>query len=141
MDQHEQIGNIGATVRRAIVAGDESTARVLLDELLEILEPHVAWEEVGLFARMTAQGDFPEHVESLEAEHLALWTALDAAAEHPHGWGAAVSQALDDLDEHIYRENFGLFPGAIAVLDAADWAAINACRPALERGSHGLHTV
>lgn len=131
MDQHERIGNLGGDVRRALAAGDESGARTLLDQLLEILEPHVQWEEVGLFARMTEQGDFAEHVESLESEHLALWDGLDAAEDDPRGWAAAVTEQLDDLDRHIYRENFGLFPGAIAVLDADDWDAINAVAPSV----------
>lgn len=128
MDQHEQITAVGAQVRHAIAGGDEPAAREALDELVGLLEPHVVWEEAGLFARMRAQGDFADHVASLEDEHVALYAALDSADEADGGWAAAVVTLLDDLDRHIYRENFGLFPGAIAVLDAEDWDAVDAAR-------------
>jgi hypothetical protein len=129
MDQHDRIADLGSQVRRALAADDQSGARSTLGRLLAILDPHVAWEEAGLFVVLTAQGDFAEHVAALDAEHAGLSAALAAAESDPRGWGAGVVDMLDDLDAHIYRENFGLFPGAISVLDAADWQAIDAARP------------
>jgi hypothetical protein len=32
---------------------------------------------------------------------------------------------LAELDEHMYKEDFGLFPAALAVLDGSDWDAID----------------
>lgn len=37
---------------------------------------------------------------------------------------------LDRLAEHIYREDYGLFPAAVSVLDAEDRTAIDAVGPA-----------
>ena len=139
MDQHEAIAGHGATVRALLAGGDEAGARHQLDELLAVLRPHVEWEEAGLFARVTAQGEFIEHVRRLEGEHTDLYEQLAAAAGDPRNWADAVRALLDDLDRHIYNENFGLFPGAIAVLDADDWDAIDAARPGIgTKDSRGL---
>ncbi|HET7312377.1 MAG TPA: hemerythrin domain-containing protein [Mycobacteriales bacterium] len=130
MDQHEVLAAIGDDARRCIANDDEWGARTRLDDLMDILRPHVEWEESGLFARIAAQGDFAEHVTALEAEHASLYAQVEAAATAPD-WADVVLEMLDELDEHIYRENFGLFPGAISVLDAEDWDAIEAIRPAM----------
>jgi iron-sulfur cluster repair protein YtfE (RIC family) len=129
MDQHDRISELGADVRILIARDDERTAQARMADLLTILRPHMTWEEKGLFPRITAQGDFADHVADLEAEHEGLFAALDAAGKDPRGWGAAISDVLNELDSHMYRENFGLFPGAIAVLDADDWDAIAEVRP------------
>jgi len=130
MDQHEAIAALGEDIRRCLKDGDQWGAHTRLDDLLTILRPHVAWEEAGLFTRMSSQGDFAEHVTSLEAEHASLYAQLDAMADPATEWASAVLTMLAELDEHMYRENFGLFPGAISVLEAEDWDAIEAARPA-----------
>jgi hemerythrin-like domain-containing protein len=129
MDQHEVISAIGHDIRRCLKDCDEWGARTRLDDLVAILRPHVEWEEAGLFARMSAQGDFVEHVTALEAEHASLYAQVDAVSTAVE-WESVLLEMLTELDEHIYRENFGLFPGAISVLDADDWEAIEAARPA-----------
>lgn len=129
MDQHDRISGIAVEVRQAVRDDDEPAARAALDRLLTILEPHVTWEEAGLFPALTAQGEFADHVGELESEHAGLYAALAAADDDARGWGTCVVEMLDELDRHIYRENFGLFPGAISVLDADDWDAIDAARP------------
>ena len=65
-------------------------------------------------------------VDSLNTVAEAAATAGDWARD----WAPAVLTMLAELDEHLYLENFGLFPGAISVLDAGDWDAIEAARPA-----------
>lgn len=135
MDQHDAITALGGQVRRALVDGDDPTARMTLDALLAILRPHVTWEQNGLFARVTAQGDFADHVTALEAEHESLYAQLARAELDPRGWGPAVLEMLDDLDQHVYRENFGMFSGAISVLDAEDWDAIDDARPTARSGT------
>ena len=130
MDQHEVIAAIGDDIRRCLRDGDEWGAHTRLDDLMGILRPHVEWEEAGLFARMSGQGDFAEHVAALEAEHASLYAQVEAIDRANGDWAPAVLTMLAELDEHIYRENFGLFPGAISVLDAEDWDAIDAARPA-----------
>lgn len=137
MDQHDRITALGREVRDALGAGDQLRARSVFADLMAVLEPHNAWEERGLFARMSAQGDFAAHVGDLEAEHADLHAAIRDAGLDPIGWGRSVTAALDRLDAHIYRENFGLFPGAIAVLDAEDWDAIAEAAPQCRCGGEG----
>jgi hemerythrin-like domain-containing protein len=129
MDQHDAIKALGTEVRQLLADGDEPAARMAFGDLLAILRPHVSWEEAGLFARVTAQGDFADHVASLEAEHASLYRDLENADLAPFGWKARILAILDDLDRHIYREDFGLFPGAISVLGPDDWDAIDRDRP------------
>lgn len=129
MDQHDRISELAGQVRQQLAAGDEPAARATFATLRGILDRHVAWEERGLFARMTAQGEFADHVADLEADHGWLNQAITAADLSPTGWGGAVTGILDRLAEHIYREDYGLFPAAVSVLDAADWAAIDAVAP------------
>lgn len=126
MDQHEAITALGSQVRRHLENGDQAAARRDFDELLAVLEPHLAWEEVGLFPRLAGQGDFAAEVEALEAEHVSVHQRVWSAPDDPAGWAAAITGVLDDLDAHIYRENFGLFPAAISVLTGEDWTAIDA---------------
>jgi hypothetical protein len=129
MDQHDRISELGSEVRIELARGDEPAARDQMLALLTILRPHMAWEEKGLFVRITAQGEFADHIADLEAEHEGVFAALGAAAHDPRGWGPSIIEVLDELDAHMYRENFGLFPGAISVLDADDWDAIAEARP------------
>jgi hemerythrin-like domain-containing protein len=129
MDQHDRIAELGAEVRLTLASDDEYAARAQLGILLTILRPHVSWEERGLFARVIAQGDFADHVADLEAEHEGLFAAIEAAERDRRGWAPAIIEVLDELDAHMYKENFGLFPGAISVLDAEDWEAIADARP------------
>jgi Hemerythrin HHE cation binding domain len=129
MDQHDRISELGCEVRIQLALGDELAARKQLLALLTVVRPHMAWEEKGLFVRISGQGDFADHVADLEAEHEGLFAAVAAAPHDPRGWGPPIIEILDELDAHMYRENFGLFPGAISVLDADDWDAIAAARP------------
>jgi hemerythrin-like domain-containing protein len=131
MDEHEVLAAIGDDIRRCLNSGDEWGAHARLDEMLTLLRPHVQWEENGLFARMVAQGDFADHIVALEAEHASLSAQVDVAEADDSRWADVVLEMLAELDEHIYRENFGLFPGAISVLDADDWDAIEAAHPLL----------
>jgi len=32
---------------------------------------------------------------------------------------------LRELDEHMYKEDYGLFPAALATLDGSDWDAVD----------------
>ena len=40
-------------------------------------------------------------------------------------WQEGVRRLLHELDEHMYKEDFGLFPAAIATLDGSDWDAMD----------------
>jgi hypothetical protein len=51
--------------------------------------------------------------------------ALDELGDE-NGWGARLQGIVDDLGEHMYKENFGLSPAALATLDGTDWDDMDA---------------
>ena len=94
-----------------------------------ILAPHTVVEEEGLFPEMEA--DFPDHVEALRSEHREIERVLGEGAnglpEDPT-WPDRLLGALYLLREHILKEQDGVFPAALASLDAEQWERIEAVR-------------
>jgi hypothetical protein len=94
-----------------------------------VLGPHAEVEEQGLFPALTP--DFPDYVAGLKAEHRRVEAALgEAAAGTPAdpAWPARLAEALALLREHIFKEQDGVFPEALATLGGADWEAAEAVR-------------
>jgi hypothetical protein len=94
-----------------------------------VLGPHTEVEEQGLFPALTP--DFPDYVAGLKAEHRRVEAALgEAAAGTPAdpAWPARLAEALALLREHIFKEQDGVFPEALATLGGADWEAAEAVR-------------
>jgi hypothetical protein len=94
-----------------------------------ILGPHTEVEEHGLLPALAA--DFPDQVAALEAEHRRTEAVLgEAAAGTPTDptWPARLLATLDQLRDHILKEQDGVFPAALANLGTADWNAIDAIR-------------
>jgi iron-sulfur cluster repair protein YtfE (RIC family) len=135
MDEHDRLRELSDSIRGHLSAGDVDAARADFDELLVVLGPHVAKEEGSLFAMLRRDDDLVEHVAVLEVEHVAVLEGehaglfdgvdeLDELADAPGGaqdWRAGLLRLLHELDEHMYKEDFGLFPAALATLDGVDW--------------------
>jgi hypothetical protein len=95
----------------------------VFEDLLVVLGPHVAREEGALFPRLARDAELADHVALLEGEHAGLYDDvddLDAVAGTPV-WRTEVLAVLHDLDEHMFKEDFGLFPAALASLSGDDW--------------------
>ncbi len=126
MDEHDRLRDLSEHIRRHLAAGDDAAAREHFTELLVVLGPHVSAEEGSLFPMLRASEDLADHVRILEGEHGDLYDGVDdlegAAAE---AWRAGVLRLLHDLSEHMYKEDFGLFPAALATLDGAEWDAMD----------------
>ena len=126
MDEHDRLRELTAHIRAHLSSGDDAGAREHFQVLLEVLAPHVAKEEGVLFPMLRRSEDLAAHVGALEGEHADLYDDVDdldgAAAE---AWRQGVLRVLHDLGEHMYKEDFGLFPVAIATLDGADWDAMD----------------
>jgi hemerythrin-like domain-containing protein len=61
------------------------------------------------------------------AEHATLYDDVDDLDDAvAQTWRDRVVRLLDDLSEHMYKEDFGLFPAALATLDGADLDAVDA---------------
>ncbi len=126
MDEHDRLRELTAHIRRHLSAGDDVSAREHLRRLLLELAPHVAKEEGVLFPLLRRSDELEGHVGVLEEEHADLYDAVDDLDDATGAeWNDRVLRLLHDLGEHMYKEDFGLFPAALATLDGADWDAMD----------------
>jgi iron-sulfur cluster repair protein YtfE (RIC family) len=126
MDEHDRLRELIGHIRGHLAAGDDDAARAHLDEILVVLAPHVAKEEGVLFPMLRRSDELAEHVGVLEGEHAGLYDDVDELDDAAgQTWREGVLRVLHDLDEHMYKEDFGLFPAALATLDGDDWDAMD----------------
>lgn len=126
MDEHDRLRELSEHIRRHLAAGEDAAARGHFVELLVVLGPHVATEERSLFPMLRESEDLTEHVDVLESEHAGLYDDVDDLDDAAVGsWRVGVLRLLHDLSEHMYKEDFGLFPAALATLDGAQWDAVS----------------
>ena len=132
--EHDAIVNSSYALEIAFRDQDVEAARVACKELGELLHPHTRREEYGLFAEMKKDELFTDHVASLCAEHAELDSELEAIEA---GDLASIPKMLTLLNNHIDREENGLFPAALAYLDDTQWDTIH--RPELMNGPQDGH--
>jgi hemerythrin-like domain-containing protein len=116
---HELIAEAGDRLRRAITTGGSDPV-VALDALLDLLLPHTAAEEHGLFAELRAEGSLIELVDTLCAEHDDIHGVLRAVDRSTADWKPVLA-AVERLREHIDHEEYGLFPAAVIALPFDAW--------------------
>lgn len=119
--EHEAIANAAGELRRAAELGDLPAARDRADQLGQLLHPHTASEERGLFSELRRDPEFTEHVDDLCREHHDLDAGLAAIAG---GDMSGAGRFVDRLRRHIDREENGLFPAAAVALDGAGWERV-----------------
>lgn len=120
--EHDQIRAVARVVDLAGRDGDYPAVRSAARQLLDLLGPHTAIEEQGLFPAMA--GEFGEHVRSLEADHRQIHSVLaglTSTCSPAVGWQREVATVVQVLFDHILREQDGLFPATLSVLSAQDW--------------------
>ena len=132
--EHEAIVNGSYALEVAFRDQDTEAARTASKELGELLHPHTRREENGLFAEMKKDELFTEHVASLCAEHAKLDSELEAIEA---GDLESIPKMLTLLNNHIDREENGLFPAALAYLDDTQWDIVH--RPELMGESAAAH--
>jgi hemerythrin-like domain-containing protein len=126
-----EIAEVRTFLRDDDVEGAAKTSR----RIAEILGPHTAVEERGLFPLMAEE--FPDHIEALEREHRLVEGVLAEAAEATPSdptWPDRLLVALDTLRDHILKEQDGVFPAALSVLDADGWDSVEAVRARVGSG-------
>ncbi|MFE1311899.1 hemerythrin domain-containing protein [Streptomyces sp. NPDC058755] len=127
--EHETVVNLISQVRDAHRDGKIAYMAELAREITAVLGPHTQVEEHGLFPAMAA--DFPEKIAALEDEHRRIEAVL-GEADGPFltdpDWPGRLIEALDLLRDHILKEQDGVFPAALALLDTEQWEAIDAVR-------------
>jgi hemerythrin-like domain-containing protein len=124
MEEHDAILEDAHDVRAALHAGDAAQVLVRLQHLAAHLGPHVHREEVGIFAALRDQGDWSEEVAELEGEHRDLDTAIAELDPLDPSFHPRVLALLELLEEHIERENLGIFPVSVVTLGASGWDAV-----------------
>jgi hemerythrin-like domain-containing protein len=125
MDEHSALVDQAQGVRQALSSGDPATAMSRLQHLVAHLNRHVQREEAGIFRAMRGAGEFVDEVDQLEAEHrdfAATIVGLDSTAAE---FGRTVTRLLDDLDQHVEREDLGIFPVSVVTLGATGWAMVD----------------
>lgn len=119
------IAEVRAFLRDNSIEGAAKTAR----RIAELLGPHTVVEEEGLFPLMAEE--FPDHIEALEREHREIESVLEEAADGTPDdptWPARLLAALEMLREHILKEQNGVFPATLTVLDTAGWERVATVR-------------
>jgi hemerythrin-like domain-containing protein len=126
VDEHVSLVEDGAALRTALARGDHATAHGLLARLVAHLDSHVRREEEGIFRALRDQGDFADEVDALEGEHRDLDAAVAALDPGSRSFEAAAGALLAELEQHIEREDLGIFPVAVVTLGLAGWDTIDA---------------
>jgi hypothetical protein len=120
-----EIAEVRTFLRDHDLEGAAKTSR----RIAEILGPHTAVEEGGLFPLMA--DEFPDHIEALEREHRVIEAVLAEAEEATPTdptWPARLLAALDTLRDHILKEQDGVFPASLSVVDSTGWEQVEAVR-------------
>lgn len=123
--EHTALVDEGAALRTALAAGDHDAARLLLARLVEHLGGHVRREEDGIFTALREDGEFAAEVDALEGEHRDLDAVVAALDPGAVGFESAVHRLLADLEQHIEREDLGIFPVAVVTLGADGWDLVD----------------
>jgi hemerythrin-like domain-containing protein len=124
--QHEDILNHSDVLRIALRNMDHHAAAAGARAMSDALQPHTSLEEHGLFAEMRKDRMFTEHIDSLCSEHEAIDAELDAVVS---GDLSRIGPLLTLLNNHILREENGLFPAALAFLDDEQWDRLHELEP------------
>ena len=125
MDEHSALMDEAHQVRQALSGGDQTLAMSCLGRLVLHLGRHVRREEAGVFTALRDKGEFLEELAELEAEHRQFDDAICALRAAAPDFVEAVTQLLDDLDEHVEREDLGIFPVSVVTLGAKQWETIH----------------
>jgi iron-sulfur cluster repair protein YtfE (RIC family) len=123
ISEHAYILNLGRQAVHAIDRGELDVASQQLGEMAAELKTHWRGEENGLFAVLVREEMFAEHIAPLVREHRELDDLLATVDLAENVGQHAVREAVEELFEHIRKEEDGIFPAALTSLDGADWDA------------------
>jgi len=129
--EHDRLRGLGRDLAAAADAGDALAAQPVALAMCEVLGPHTRVEEAGLFPAL--HRDFGSQLDALIDEHRGIEAALaELASGTPSpDWPVRTRQTLAQLFDHILKEQDGVFPAALAALNATDWESISEIRDQL----------
>ena len=121
--QHELINAAVSRLRACMSSGDLDAVRSVAAELASALAPHSTTEEDTLYPELARAG-IPD--DDLRREHRSVDDAIRAAIDDPVVNEEDLRAALDELQGHIHREEYDLFPAAHQLLSDQAWERIDA---------------
>lgn len=137
--EHDAVVALISQVQSSLAEQRLEDAALYCAQISSLLGPHTVVEEEGLFPEMA--GEFPDHIEVLRSEHREIERVLAEAADglpDDPTWPDRLLSTLLLLREHILKEQDGVFPAALAALDADQWERIEAVRAELSTASTTL---
>lgn len=132
--EHERVSNLGGDAVRAMDHGSLDEARSLLATMAIELAAHWRGEENGIFAVMSSEPEYAAYIKPLVAEHRELAQLLAEVDLDDPADRRRVKVAVRELEEHISKEEDGLFPASLIVLGGAEWDAAMAAWAAAHPG-------
>ena len=125
--EHDRLRDLGRQLTDAVAADDRQAAGLYAGLMVDVLTPHTAVEEDGLFPAMAS--DFPEQIADLADDHRRIDADLRRIADGlAPNWASLAEATVAELFEHILKEQDGVFPAALAVLDTEQWEAVETVR-------------
>ncbi|WP_028659340.1 hemerythrin domain-containing protein [Nocardioides insulae] len=128
MDEHYALLDEAHLIRQALAEGDRSAALGRIQHLVAHLHTHVTKEEEGIFTALRNLDEFVDEVEQLEKEHVMLDDGIGGLDPSSPGFEQAVTALLAELEEHVERENLGIFPVSVVTLGAEGWDRVDRAR-------------
>ncbi|MDQ0779934.1 hemerythrin-like domain-containing protein [Streptomyces aurantiacus] len=127
--EHERVVHLISRIRDARRAGAIARMAELTREITAVLGPHTEVEEEGLFPALVQE--FPDKIAALVDEHRRIEEVLaeaDGAFLADPSWPDRLIETIGLLREHILKEQDGVFPAALALLETEQWEAVEAVR-------------
>jgi hemerythrin-like domain-containing protein len=125
--QHELITAAIGRLRDAVRGPRPEAVPERAAELRDLLEPHAHLEEDTLYTELSGAGISEQ---AMVHEHSRI-DAIVGAAAAGQASGDEVLTALGELEGHIHREEYDLFPATHQLLDDPAWDRITARRQQL----------
>jgi hemerythrin-like domain-containing protein len=117
-EEHARLAVLSHDVRASIAADDLGHAHDVFNELVELLDAHSTKEEEGLFAALRAEHELLDDVTALISDHDGIAALIvDGDSDFP----ASALEVLHQLEEHIQREEYDLYPATRLALSPAGW--------------------
>jgi iron-sulfur cluster repair protein YtfE (RIC family) len=119
--EHERATDLAGDAVRALDRDDLDTARKCLAEMETVLSSHWQGEENGIFRVMQGEQMYAEYIAPLVEEHrelAALLASVDLADPEDQ---QRIRIAVVELNQHISKEEDGLFPASLTALSGDEW--------------------
>jgi len=121
-DDHVQLRAWAVRIEAALQAGDRVSARIGMERLLGVLDPHLELEERALVPALCADDAFKATVTTIRTDHQRARAGRPVTGPADADWPAEVRAFTADLQAHIHLEEYDVFPAAAQLLSPGLWS-------------------